>query len=160
MKTKILLLILISIVFTGCSASQASTSSEQPEQSQSQSNSSTDNRQLSQEQFEEIFDFYCEEQLTDFDGIEVIQKRYAGDISVIGEIQDGQLSYQYIPDNGEQQLFGKLDLRQNMIDIYYSESKEMDQYLQEVANGEYQLYPTLMEKGGQKAYLMKWLQIG
>ena len=73
---------------------------------------------------------------------------------------DGQLSYQYIPDNGEQQLFGKLDLRQNMIDIYYSESKEMDQYLQEVANGEYQLYPTLMEKGGQKAYLMKWLQIG
>ena len=160
MKTKILLLILISIVFTGCSASQASTSSEQSEQSAPQSNSSAENRQLSQAQFEEIFDFYCEEQLTDFDGIEVIQKRYAEEFSIAGEIQDGQLSYQYIPDNGEQQLFGKLDLRQNMIDIYYSESKEMDQYLQEVANGEYQLYPTLMEKGGQKAYLMKWLQIG
>ena len=160
MKTKIILFIIISILFTGCSPSQASTSSEQSEQSAPQSNSSAENRQLSQAQFEEIFDFYCEEQLTDFDGIEVIQKRYAEEFSIAGEIQDGQLSYQYIPDNGEQQLFGKLDLRQNMIDIYYSESKEMDQYLQEVANGECQLYPTLIEKGGQKAYLMKWLQIG
>ena len=158
MKTKILLLILISIVFTGCSASQASTSSEQPEQSQSQSNSSTDNRQLSQEQFEEIFDFYCEEQLTDFDGIEVIPALYGIDeeaFAISGEIVNGQLIYWYIPDDGAPQLFGKLDLRQNMIDIYYTESKEMDQYLQEVANGECQLYPTLIEKGGQKAYLME-----
>lgn len=160
MKTKIILFIIISILFTGCSPSQASTSSEQPEQSQSQSNSSTDNRQLSQEQFEEIFDFYCEEQLTDFDGIEVIQKRYAEDFSIAGEIQDGQLIYQYIPDDGAPQLFGKLDLRQNMIDLYFTESELIDQYFQGVANGEYQLYPTLMEKGSRKAYLMKWLQIG
>ena len=163
MKTKILLLILISIVFTGCSASQASTSSEQPEQSQSQSNSSTDNRQLSQEQFEEIFDFYCEEQLTDFDGIEVIPALYGIDeeaFAISGEIVNGQLIYWYIPDDGAPQLFGKLDLRQNMIDLYFTESELIDQYFQGVANGEYQLYPTLMEKGSRKAYLMKWLQIG
>ena len=160
MKTKIILFIIISILFTGCSPSKASTSSEQPEQSAPQSNSSAENRQLSQAQFEEIFDFYCEEQLTDFDGIEVIQKRYAEDFSIAGEIQDGQLIYQYIPDDGAPQLFGKLDLRQNMIDLYFTESELIDQYFQGVANGEYQLYPTLIEKGGQKAYLMKWLQIG
>ena len=117
MKTKILLLILISIVFTGCSASQASTSSEQPEQSQSQSNSSTDNRQLSQEQFEEIFDFYCEEQLTDFDGIEVIPALHGIDeeaFAISGEIVNGQLIYQCVTDYIAPQLFGITDLQKKV----------------------------------------------
>ena len=89
MKTKIILFIIISILFTGCSPSQASTSSEQSEQSAPQSNSSAENRQLSQAQFEEIFDFYCEEQLTDFDGIEVIPALYGIDeeaFAISGEI--------------------------------------------------------------------------
>ena len=125
MKTKIILFIIISILFTGCSPSKASTSSEQSEQSAPQSNPSADNQQLSQAQFEEIFDFYCEEQLTDFDGIEVIPALHGIDeeaFAISGEIVNGQLIYQCVTDyiapqlwnNRSSKKYGK-DLQSNLL---------------------------------------------
>lgn len=159
MKTKIILFIIISILFTGCSPSQASTSSEQPEQSAPQSNPSADNQQLSQAQFEEIFDFYCEEQLTDFDGIEVIPALHGIDeeaFAISGEIVNGQLIYQCVTDYIAPQLFGITDLQKNMVKIYsptfWEESRRI---YQEVADGKRLLSQTLKEQGFSKGFSME-----
>ena len=159
---KILLrfILLFSAVLIGCAATQSQpVPSAIVESTGSSHDLPSEEQEISEEQYRSIFDFQSQERLTGLDGVSVEKFTYGLEDDAFfleGKVEDDFLIYYITFSNGrEPQLFGKLDLRQNMIDIYYTESELMEQYFQGIADGEYQLYPILMEEGSRKAFLME-----